>query len=311
MTGIDISRLTSGVVLPEDVSQDIWSDTQQASAVMQLARQTRLPGSGITIPIITGDATADWVDETDEISVSRATVDSKSITPYKLAVIEPFSKEFLRDLPGLYAELKNRLPGAIATKFDATVFGSSAPGSNFATLGSATADGLTPHATDVKKGSWAGLVAAVSAVAGNNGTLNGWALSSQAQALLLNQVDSTGRPLLVDSIANGSNVPLLVGKPVVYTQAAYASGSPNRLGFAGDWSSAVWGAVSGIQISMSDQASITDGTVDIAVGEDTATIPNVINLWQRDMFALRVTVELGFQVRNVNRFVKLTDTTRS
>src|SRR5690554_1779940 len=119
MAGIDLNRTTSGAssLLPKEISDEIWADTQEASAVMQLARPINLPGSGITIPIITGDAEADWVAETDEKPVSRASLSSKDIMPYKLAVIEPFSNEFRRDLPAVYAELRRRLPAALGKKF--------------------------------------------------------------------------------------------------------------------------------------------------------------------------------------------------
>jgi HK97 family phage major capsid protein len=312
MAGVDINRSTSGVVLPKEVSSEIWANTQEASAVMQLARPIALPGSGVTIPIITGDAEADWVSETDEKPVSRSTFGSKDITPYKLALVEPFSNEFRRDLPALYAEVARRAPGAIAKKFDSTVFGSSAPGSNFDTLGTATAVALGPNATDVKKNTYAGLVEAYTDVANANGTLSGWALSSQAKGLLLGQVDTTGRPLLLDSIQGGSAVPQLLGESVYYTRGVYAAGTPNTIGFAGDWQSAVWGTVEGIKIDISNQASITDGTVTVNTsGADTVEIPNVINLWQRNMFALLIEVEIGFRVRDLARFVKLTDATRS
>lgn len=311
MAGIDVNRTTDGVVLPKEVSSEIWSNMQEQSAVQNLARRIDLPGRGVTIPVVTGDPEADWVAETDHKPVSRPTFGSKDITPYTLAVIVPFSNQFRRDLGALYAECVRRLPGALAKKFDATVFASSgAPGSNFAQLGGATAVPLSPHATDVKKGTYAGLVEAYQAVAGADGALDGWALSSQAKGLLLGQVDSTGRPLLAESIANGSSVPTLLGEPVYYTKGVYASGTPNTIGFAGDWSSAVWGAVEGVSISFSEGA-IEDGVREITVGEDTAEIPNIVSLWGRNMFAVRAEIEIGFQVRDVNRFVKLTDAVRS
>lgn len=309
---VDISRGTDGVNLPVEVSQEIWADTQEASAVMTLARQIAMPGSGVSIPIITGDAEADWVGETEAKSVSRATLSNKTITPYKLAVIEPFSNEFRRDLPGLYAELQRRLPNALAKKFDATVFGTTAPGSNFDTLGAATAVGIAPHASDVKKGTYAGLVEAYGNIATAGGTLDGWALSSQAKALLLNQVDSTGRPLLAESIAAGSAVPTILGEQVTYSKGVYASGSPNVLGFAGDWSSAVYGTVEGIKVDISNQASIQDGVTELTTsGDDTVEVPNMINLWQQNMFAVLVEVEIGFRVRDVARFNRLTSAVRS
>ena len=311
MAGIDVNRTTSGVVLPAEVSNEIWANMQEESAVQRLARQINLPGPGVTIPVITGDAEAEWVSETDEKPVDRPTFGSKDITPYTLAVIVPFSNQFRRDAAALYAECVRRLPGALAKKFDSTVFASTgAPGSNFAQLGGATAVPLSPHASDLKKGTYAGLVAAYQAVATAGGSLDGWALSSQAKGLLLGQVDSTGRPLLLDSIQNGSAVPQLLGEPVHYSKGVYTAGTPNTIGFAGDWSSAVWGSVEGISISFSE-GSITDGTTEITVGEDSATIPNIVNLWQRNMFAVRAEIEIGFQVRDAARFVKLTDAVRT
>jgi HK97 family phage major capsid protein len=299
MAGIDINRTTAGVNLPPAVSSEIWATTQEQSAVMQLARQIALPGGGVTIPIITGDAAADWVAETDEKPVSRATLGSKTITAYKLAVIEPFSNEFRRDLAALYRELARRLPGALALKFDQTVFDASvtAPGSNFDKLSAAAAVGIAGD-------TWAGLVAADASVATGGGMLNGWALSPQARGALLTATDGNNRPLFVDSVAQG-NVPTLLGAPVRSSKGVYAAdadaggaGTAAQYGYAGDWTSAVYGTVEGVQVSVSDQATINDGGTQL-------------NLWQRNMFAVRAEIEVGFRVRDIAHFVKLTSTTQA
>ena len=307
---VDLSRGTTNAadLLPKEISTEIWADAQEQSAVMQLATPIRVPGPGLTIPIITGDATADWVAETAPKPVSRATLGKKVMTPYKLAVIETFSDEFRRDLPGVYAELRRRLPGAIAKKFDATVFGTTAPGSGFDTLGGATAVPIGPHATDVKKNTYSGLVKAYTDIAAAGGTLDGWALSSQAKGLLLGQVDSTGRPLLFNDIQAGSPVGSLLGEPVYYTQGVQ---NGTTIGFAGDWASAYYGTVEGIKFDISNQASVVDGVTTFGSGEDAVIIPNVINLWQSNMFAVLVEVEIGFVARDVNRFRKITSGTIS
>lgn len=308
MAGIDVNRSTTGVVLPKEISSEIWTNMLEESAVQRLARRIELPGPGLTIPIVTGDPTADWVAETDEKPVSRPTFGSKDITPYTLAVIVPFSNQFRRDANALYNECVRRLPRVLGRKFDQTVFASTgAPGSNFGQLGGASAVALGPHSTDVKKNTYAGLVQAYTDIANAGGSLDGWALSSQAKGLLLGQVDTTGRPLLLESIQAGSSVPTLLGEPVYYTQGVHAAGTPNTIGFAGDWESAFWGAVEGISISISDQASITDGTITVGTDE----VPNIVNLWQRNMFAVRAEIEIGFQYRDLARFRKLTDATRA
>lgn len=300
MAGIDINRTTSGVNLPPAVSSEIWSTAQEASAAMQLSRQMTLPGSGVSVPIITGDAAADWVDETAEKPVSRATLANKVITPYKLAVIEPFSNEFRRDLSALYNELARRLPGALAKKFDATVFGldAGAPGSNFDTLGAAAAVGIGGK-------TYTGLVAADQAVATGGGLLNGWALSPQARGLLLGAEDGNGRPLFINNVQTDGAVPALLGAPVFQTKGVYladadagGAGTAAQLGYTGDWTSAMYGTVEGVQVSISDQATINDGGTSL-------------NLWQRNMFAVRAEIEVGFRVRDIAHFVKLTDTAQA
>jgi HK97 family phage major capsid protein len=234
------------------------------------------------------------------------------MTPYTLAVIVPFSNQFRRDKARLYQELVRRLPGALAKKFDQTVFGNvSAPGSNFDKLSSATAVGI---AGDTYKG----LVAADQSVATGGGELSGWAISPQGRGLLLGATDTTGRPLFIPDANSTSRVGSLLGAPVSQSKGVYLSGSPNQLGFAGDWSSAAWGSVEGISVDFSDQSTLTDGTTEIEVevtgGEGvtaTVAVPNQINLWQRNMFAVRCEVEIGFRVRDIAHFVKLTSTVQS
>lgn len=78
---LDISRSTTGVsdLLPKQISSEIWANTLENSAAMKLARRINLPGTGLTIPVITGDAQASWVNETDVKPVSQATLDRKSV----------------------------------------------------------------------------------------------------------------------------------------------------------------------------------------------------------------------------------------
>ena len=119
-TGVQINR--SNIELSQEVSAEIMQKTQEASAIMQLARKVALPGRGMQIPVIVSDPEAAWVSETGVKPVARPTLSKKVMQAYKLAVIVPFSDEFRRDIPSLYGELVRRLPAALAQKFDATVF---------------------------------------------------------------------------------------------------------------------------------------------------------------------------------------------
>lgn len=309
MAGIDINRTSTSIQLPVEVSADIWGETLTASAVMANARQVRLPGPGMTIQTITGEPIADWVAETDHKPVSRSTFGSKTMKPYKLAVIEPFSTEFLRDLPALYAELRRRLPYALATKFDSTVFTGTAPGSSFDVLSDATAVAIKPGTN--ANTTYKGLVAADTAISAAGGVINGWVLAPQARQYLLGAVDGQGRPFFLDAPSQSGRGMQLLGAPTSQTKAVYKQGTPNQIGLVGDWSQALYGTVEGVQISYSDQAAIEDGTKEYTVGTDTIELPNILSLWGRNMVAIRAEIEVGFIVRDKAAFVRLTDATVS
>lgn len=292
MSGIQTNR--SNISLPMDVSSEIIQKTQESSAIMQLARDEKLPGRGITIPVILGDPEAAWVGETEKKPVSNPEFSTKQMTPYTLAVIVPFSNQFKRDMAALYDACIQRLPGALAKKFDHTCFGGvEAPGSNFDTLAGATAVSINPETySDVLPSSYDGLVQAQLNISTAGYELNGWALSPQGQAILLRSRDEDGRPLFINNIATDS-IPAIFGAPTKKTKGAFIDGSPKVVGFAGDWNQARYGVVQGVDISISDQA-----TLDLGNGQS-------INLWQQNMFAVRAEIEVGF-IAEIKAFNKLT-----
>ena len=285
MSGISTNR--TDITLPAEVSQEIMQKTQEGSAVMKLAQRQELPGRGLTIPTITGDPEANWVDETNAKPVSNPSIGTKNMKGYTLAVIVPFSNQFRRDLRALYDAIVQRLPGALALKFDKTVIGTSAPGSGFDVLGSCTVQSLIASGGHT---AYKGLVAAWSDVAEHNGALNGFALSPAAEGILLNAVDTTGRPIFTGAVSE-SNVSPILGARVTRGRGVYkagsaaagsTAGSPAIVGIAGDWTQARYGVVENdVQISISDQATLT-------IGSET------VNLWERNMFAVRAEIEVGF-----------------
>ena len=288
MSGINTNR--TNIDLPTDIAAEIIQKTQEDSAVMGLARQIALPGRGLTIPVITGDPEAGWVDETGAKPISNPGLSKKIMQAYKLAVIVPFSDEFARDLASLYDALVQRLPKALALKFDNTVFGgSNAPGNNFDTFASVTGQ-------SVDSSVYGALVAADTDISTHGGILNGFALSPQAKGVLLGALDNNDRPLFINNVSEGA-VPMLLGAPAKYSKAAYIDGdsnTPDVLGIAGDWTQALYGTVEGVKIDMSNQATLTINN-------------EAVNLWERNMFAVRAEIEVGFRA-DTTVFNKLTRT---
>lgn len=271
-TGVPTNR--TNIDLPASVSSEILSKVQESSKVMSLARQMPLPGNGAAINVLLSDPTAAWAGETASKAVSNPTVATKILRGYTLAVIVPFSNQFRRDASALYNAIVEKLPDALGRKFDETVFFGTAPGSDFDTLASVTAQSL---ASDV----YQGLVAADTDIALHGGISNGYIFSAQGKGLLLGAVDTTKRPIFNNVTENG--IPVVLGQRTEVTKAAFKSGSPSKVGFVGDWNQAVWGMVEGVKISFSE-----DATLDLGDG-------NVINLFQQNMFAVRAEIEVGFR----------------
>ena len=303
MSGINTNR--SNLELPKDVSAEIIQKTQEESAIMRLARQIALPGRGLEIPMITSDPEASWVAETGAKPVSNPGLDKKVMKAYKLAVIVPFSDEFARDYKALYDALVARIPGALSKKFDATVFHGTTPGTGFEVLTNCTAQSIDTNASG-EGGFYKALVAADIDIATNDGNVNGFAFSAQARGEMLSALDRDGRPIFINNVEEGA-VPVLLGQPVYYFKGLYCAGNaasgsgsgaiaakPDVLGFAGDWTKAMYGTVEGVKVDISNQATLTIGS-------------SAVNLWEHNMFAVKAEIEVGF-VADASCFNKIVRT---
>ena len=299
MTAIDISRQTTNVIFDPEVSNEIITKAIDESAIMQLAAKMEIAGNGKKYQTITGDPVPEWVGETEVKPVGKFDFGTKEVEPYKMALIVPFSDEFRRDKNALYNECINRLPKLFGKKFDATVMSTTAPGQNFDVLGGVQAVSLTPAQGNTLYDQFV----AVDQLIGNaDGIMNGIALAPQGRSVVLGATDSTGHPLFTAGVQSGTVNPILganvsVKKGVYVAGTAGNPGTPAVLGLAGDFDNCAWGAVNSIQGAISDQATLT-----YTDGNETVTL----NLWQRNMFAVRFEIELAFMVRDANTFVRLT-----
>mgnify|MGYP001014077693 CR=1 FL=1 len=169
-----------------------------------------------------------------------------------------------------------RLPLALANKFDNTVIGGTTkPGDNFEDMSTCTSVALTATTAYTQ------LVTATSNIATAGGIVNGFAISPQCKAMLLSAVDGQNRPLFINSVADGA-IPQILGAPTIQSKGMYkakADPAPAVVGIVGDWTQAVYGTVEGVQIAVSDQATLTTGD-------------STINLWQNNMVIRRRGISL-------------------
>ena len=292
MTDPSMTRKSNGLDLTPETQAEILQTAKYKSAFMQLVPEMKLPGNGARVPIIIGDPEAAWVNEGAEKPKSGVTFGKKDMLPYTIAVIMPFSNQFRDNTTALYNELVSRLPFAIGKKFDETVMFGDAPGTGFDTL-----KGVT-NVVDASTKTYDAFVDAIGKVAENDSDLNAFVLSPQAKTILLKTKDTTNRPLFINNVQTDGAVGHVLSVPTSFTKAAHKAAvtsgtkSAEVIGFGGDWTNARYGVVKDVNISISDQATLTSGS-------------KTLNLWQRNMFAVRCEFEVGFVVRDLADFVRI------
>lgn len=290
---VNINRRTTGVQLPKTLSADIIAAALDGSTVLSEFGTVPMPGAGVDFQTVTGEPTAAWVAETDEKPVSRHTFGTKTVTPYKMAVIEPFSNEFKRDKGALYNVLAQRLPFALSRLLDRTVLGvDAAPGSGFDTLAAA------PIMTVDSTGTLADLLAVNAYLAGRGVAPSAWIGTAGFEAQMLSTSFPDGSGVFVSDYRSAPVVGRILGSPLrrhVSTPLKTSTTVGDDTAIVGDFRGrGSIGIVENITVRASDQATINDGGTQL-------------NLWQRNMFALLVEFEVGCVIDDVNNFVRVTD----
>ena len=294
MPAIDINRKTTNVIFDPEVSNEIITKTIEESCVMQLAGQMSVNPEGKTWQTIETDPEPDWVGETETKPIGRFTFGKRTITPYKMALIVPFSDEFRRDKGALYNECISRVPKLFGQKFDKTVLGTVAPGTGFDVLGDAATATIMADTTnhiDV----YDRFLAVDATIGAADGIMSGIALAPQGRSIVLGAKDGNGHPLFTPGVESGQ-LGNILGAAVSVKKGVYKAGTPAIVGIAGDWDEAKWGTIGTITGSISDEATLVDGN-------------STINLWQQNMFAIRFEIEFAFMVKDKAKFVLLTNAT--
>jgi HK97 family phage major capsid protein len=278
--------------LNADQSGPIFDEAYRTSVVQQLTRRVPLGINGQEIPITTSKPVAGWVAEAGQKPASKGAMSLKTMTPKKLAAIAVVSAEVVRANPGGYVnELRPQLAEAFAVAFDsAALHGTSTPFTTFIDqttqtdieIGTATAAQGSVH-TDINNG--------LKALVDDGKRLTGFAFDVVAEPLFNAAVDTTGRPLFIDSplveTAETVRAGRILGRPAFLGEGV-ASGT--IVGYGGDWTQAAWGVVGGISYDVSTEATVTIN------GELTS-------LWEHNLLAVRAEAEYGWLVNDVDAFV--------
>ena len=306
----DHSRKTTNVIFDPEVSNEIIAKAQEQSAIMQLAQRMSIAPEGKKFQTITGDPAPAWVAETNDKPVDFFSFGTKTVIPYKMALIVPFSMEFRRDKTALYNECIRRVPALFGKKFDATAMGTTAPGTGFDVFGGATKASILPDGTnniDV----YDRFLAVDSTIGAADGIMNGIALAPQGRSVVLGAKDGQGYPIFTPGVQSGQ-LGNILGAAVSVKKGVYvagtaatqsAAGVPAVVGIAGDWDNAAYGVIGQLTGSISEEATLT------YTDANSQTVS--LALWQKNMFAVRFEIELALMIRDINKFVLLTGATPS
>jgi HK97 family phage major capsid protein len=283
-------------------SAPIFDKIRNISVFQSLARQVQLGISGNSIPVRTGRLTPAWVDEGAQKPASTSTMALKTISPKKIAVIVPVSEETVRANPGGFMQLvKDDVAEAFAEGFDKAAAYDQSPtggagGGPFATF-------LNQTNKTVEIGTGENIhqdfVSALRLLVNDGKKLNGFGLDSRLEPDILGATDDNGRPLYTDLTSGEraigeTQTGKLLGRRTYIGEGVYSGATEDIVGWAGDWTQAVWGVIGGINYKISDQAAVTINGV-------------LTSLWENNLVALRAEAEYGWLVNDVNAFASLTD----
>lgn len=265
--------------LGPEASKFVVGETAKTSAFLKASTQIVLPANGTAVPVI-GKATAGLVVRGDQKPVSNPATSVNVIVPQTIACIIPMHKDLVTDTANIVdvvqtagaTALAEAIDSLVATGFDPN--GTAAP-ANFGHLDTADTVVVTDRAS---------FVAALKAVA-----LSG----KRADSIVLST------PLLYDldaetNVTTGAPVFNIVGmtEGTINGIPFYTFDSADSIGYIGAFKSASkWGTVSGIEVKVSDEASVTiDGVLQ--------------SLYERNLVAVRIEARYGFNFQSINNFVK-------
>src|SRR5699024_5022422 len=187
----------------------------------------------------------------------------------------------VRANPGNYMQiLRDDIAEAIAVAFDnAALHGTNSPfGDSIDDTTKSVSIGDTAQADGSVYGD---IVAGLKALTDDGKKLTGFAFDRRAEAEVLGSVDTSGRPMFIDTrldqTANEVTPGRLIGRPAYIGDNVYDADA-GVLGYGGDWTQVVWGAVGGITYDVSTETTVTLGS-------------SLVSLWENNLVAIRAEAE--------------------
>lgn len=225
----------NSTLLPASITGPIFDQSVEASAVMALARRVPLSMTAQTaIPISMDVPAAGWVAEGAAKPVGNGGVSVKMMQGKKVALLVAVSQEIATsNAAGLYTQLRQDLPTAIARAFDYAAIhgldlrtGAAGPFTDYLKRGVSSIELGT--ATQATGGMYTDLVQGEKLVMDAGYDFSGFAADPRLKPTLKLNTDTTGRPLWIPDPTSGFGGGSLIGYPAFYNRGV--SGDYRRHG---------------------------------------------------------------------------------
>jgi HK97 family phage major capsid protein len=290
-----MQTLKSGTI-PTEIGNAIIGDVMNGSAVMKLATYEEMTAPKKTFRYMSGEGMAAyWVNEGDIIQTTKPTMIESTMEAKKLGVIVVTSKENLKwSMTNFFNEVRPMIAEAFYKKFDvAALWGTNSPyAAGQSVWADITAAGNTVALDDANV--YGSVNSVVALLEDEDADANGFVTRKSFNSKLRGAVDSQGRPLFNDATAGTPNT--ILGESVAYVPKGAWDAAKAEL-VTGDWNYARYGILQGIEYAISEEAQISS-----ILGEDGKPV----NLFERDLVALRATMHIGFHIAKVGNFAALT-----
>lgn len=295
---VTLSDAKTGTI-PAEQGTLILKDFMQNSVVAQLATFENMTKPKKQFTYLADGPGAYWVGEGEKIQTSKATWLTAEMEAKKLGVIIPVSKEFLNySVEDFFNEIKPAIAEAFYSKFDqAALFGTGSPYA----VGTSVFERITTSGNTVKRGTtdnlYTDLNGVLALVEDGDNEVNGFTTIRKFKQHLRGAVDASKNPIFNDA-TQGAPAQVL-GLPVGYANAKSWDATKAEI-IAGDFKYARYGILQGIEYSISEDATLS------SIKDENG---DAINLFERDMFALRATMHVGFMTLKEDAFAALTPAT--
>ena len=281
--------------IPTEQGTLILKDFMTNSVTAQLAQYEEMNAPRKEFTYLAEGPGAYWVGEGEKIETSKATWMTAEMEAKKLGVILPVTKEFLNyTVRDFFNQMRPAIAEAFYTKFDqAALFGNDSPYA----AGVSVWENIQASGNTVELGTGANLYIdlndLLALVEDGDNDPNGFTTTRRFRKDLRGAVDGQNMPIFNET-TQGAPANLL-GLPVGYVDGKAWDYDKAHL-LTGDWQYARYGILQGIEYSVSEDATLT--TIVDENGDP-------INLFERDMFALRATMHIGFMTLKEDAFAAL------